>query len=131
MMPYKVTVLHFGRVEQQYAEAVRYYDKRLRGLARFQLRQTTHLPAPPFILLDERGRAMDSDDFTEMLRKRAGLGNEIVFVVGGAEGVKMPKPPLETISLSPLTLQNTLALVVLLEQIYRALLRIKGVDYHK
>jgi 23S rRNA (pseudouridine1915-N3)-methyltransferase len=80
---------------------------------------------------EERG--FTSRAFTEVIRKIEGNPRKAcALVVGGADGLS--ERVLESAdllwSLSPLTLQHELALVVALEQIYRAHTILTGLRYH-
>jgi len=85
------------------------------------------------VFLSERGRAVDTSYFVRKLSSARMSGAPPAFLVGAADGVP---PDLEAackekVSLSPLTLPHELALVILLEQIWRALSIIEGHPYHK
>jgi 23S rRNA (pseudouridine1915-N3)-methyltransferase len=88
-------------------------------------------PSASRILLDPAGRAVDSAGFTELVRRAELASKELIFVLGGAEGL----PPEWRdradllLSLSPLTLPHELARVVLAEQIYRAVTTLRGHPY--
>ena len=73
------------------------------------------------VVLDERGRLLVWE------------GERVAFLVGGAEG--HPEAVREEadllLSLSPLTLQHELALLVLMEQLYRVLTLRAGHPYHR
>ncbi len=86
------------------------------------------------IALDERGRMLDSVAFARLLDDLRGGGfRELVFVVGGPEGL----PPEATrqadllLSLGPMTLPHALARLVLVEQLYRAHTLLSGHPYHR
>lgn len=86
------------------------------------------------IFLDERGQQFGSMEFAKWLEgeKLRSIKN-LVFMIGPAEGFSeeaRQKADL-VLSLSPLTFQHELALVVLAEQIYRACTILKGEPYHK
>lgn len=86
----------------------------------------------PRILLSEKGKSINSLDFSEYLKNNIENNQEIVFLIGNAFGIdhnfiKSSK----TISLSPLTFSHELSLVVLLEQLYRALNINAGGKYNK
>ena len=74
------------------------------------------------VALDSGGRALDSAAFREALLKWRSRG-EAAFVVGGPDGLddSLLSSAAATLSFGPLTLPHEMALVVLLEQIYRAL----------
>jgi 23S rRNA (pseudouridine1915-N3)-methyltransferase len=85
------------------------------------------------ILLDERGRGLDSRSFAEWLeREKEIYSSPLVFIIGGAYGFseEMRSRADHMISLSPMTFNHELALFVLTEQIYRALTIINGHPYH-
>lgn len=83
------------------------------------------------VVLDERGRLFTTEEFYRRLL--AWEGERVAFLVGGAEGhseaVREEADLL--LSLSPLTLQHELALLVLMEQLYRVLTLRAGHPYHR
>lgn len=86
------------------------------------------------IALDERGNAISSRGFADLLDKRMTSGKRsIAFVIGGAFGLseKVRQRADYVLSLSDLTLPHQLTRLVLVEQIYRAYTLIKGIAYHK
>jgi 23S rRNA (pseudouridine1915-N3)-methyltransferase len=86
------------------------------------------------VLLDERGRQMGSVDFARWIDKQEMQGRKAVSLfVGGADGHpdELRRAADETWSLSLMTLQHELALVVLLEQLYRAFSIQRGDPYHR
>ena len=74
------------------------------------------------VALDSRGRSVTSAEFGERLAAWRARG-PVTFVVGGPDGLDddVRKACAESVSLGAITLPHELALVVLLEQIYRAL----------
>ncbi|GAA5337012.1 23S rRNA (pseudouridine(1915)-N(3))-methyltransferase RlmH [Thermus antranikianii] len=83
------------------------------------------------VVLDERGKLFTTEGLLEKLRHWE--GERVAFLVGGAEGY--PEGVREgadlLLSLSPLTLQHELALLVLMEQLYRILTLRAGHPYHR
>jgi 23S rRNA (pseudouridine1915-N3)-methyltransferase len=86
------------------------------------------------IVLDERGKQMSSVALAQWIEKQELSGRKRVsLLIGGADG----HPPEvraaadELWSLSAMTLQHELALVVLMEQIYRACSINRGEPYHR
>ena len=83
------------------------------------------------IFLDPAGLEMDSRQFTALIEKAEMEGRDLLFLVGGAEGL----PPAWRdradllLSLSRLTLPHELARAVLAEQIYRAFTTLRGHPY--
>ncbi len=131
MLPVRIKVVNLGDVEREYREIVRFYEDRISSLSRFRVENGDKIPAGA-ILLDSRGREMSSDEFYEMLRRKASNGEEIVFAVGPPEGFSEDARSAHPLfSLSRFTLRHELAYLVLLEQIYRALLRMKGTRYER
>lgn len=83
------------------------------------------------ILLDAGGWALDSPQFVGLVRQAEQEGRDLVFLIGGAEGLPAgwrQRADL-LLSLSPLTMAHELARVVLAEQIYRALATLHGHPY--
>ena len=88
-------------------------------------------PAARKIFLDPNGRAMPSQAFSELIGRSEMLAQDLVFLVGGADGL----PPQWRdradllLSLSAMTFPHELARAMLLEQIYRAFAILRGHPY--
>lgn len=86
------------------------------------------------IVLDERGELLSSRAFATKVTQWEGTGvRHLALLIGGSDG---HTPQLRAAadwcwSLSSLTLQHELALVVLYEQIYRAYSIKGGLPYHR
>jgi len=85
------------------------------------------------IVLDENGKNLNSIKFSEFLRNKieGGFG-EIIFVIGGAFGLSenVKKRANFLLSCSEMTFTHEMIRVILLEQIYRGLMIMKGRKYH-
>lgn len=88
-------------------------------------------PTAKKILLDPTGKALDSARFAEVFAEAEMRGRDLVFVVGGHDG--LPAAWRERadllLSLSALTMPHELARAVLAEQIYRAFTILRGHPY--
>jgi 23S rRNA (pseudouridine1915-N3)-methyltransferase len=88
-------------------------------------------PAARKILLDPSGGTLDSAAFATIVRDAEMQGRDLVFVIGGHDGL----PPGWSgradllLSLGPMTMPHELARVVLAEQIYRAFTMLRGHPY--
>lgn len=86
------------------------------------------------IVLDERGRQLSSMEFAKWIEKQELNGRKRVsFLIGGADGhsPEVREAADELWALSTMTLQHEMALVVLLEQIYRGYSIMRGTPYHR
>ena len=85
------------------------------------------------IVLDERGRAFKSLELAEKLKILMQNQSYITFVIGGPEGISenLKKTAREVWSLSTLTLNHEIALLVFVEALYRSFTVIKGIPYHR
>ena len=83
------------------------------------------------IFLDPAGKPMDSAAFTALISKAEMEGRDLVFLVGGHDGLPAGWAARADllISLSPMTFPHELARVLLAEQIYRALATLRGHPY--
>jgi 23S rRNA (pseudouridine1915-N3)-methyltransferase len=74
------------------------------------------------VLLDERGKNIDSPGLSKILLSQLELSREITFIIGGAYGVddKIHKRANFVWSLSNLVFPHQLVRLILTEQIYRA-----------
>lgn len=85
------------------------------------------------ILLDEKGRSFDSEQFASFIQKRLNVGGrEIVFLIGGAYGFSQPVYDRADfkIALSEMTFTHQMVRLIFIEQIYRAFTILKGEKYH-
>lgn len=85
------------------------------------------------IVLDERGKSIDSAAFARHLGGLRDAGTDIIFVIGGADGLS---PELRgkarlVIAFGAATWPHQMVRVMLLEQIYRAATILAGHPYHR
>jgi 23S rRNA (pseudouridine1915-N3)-methyltransferase len=85
------------------------------------------------VLLDERGSRLTSADLAGRMAAWRGEGRDVVFLIGGPDGID---PALkagadETLRLSDLTLAHAFARVLLAEGLYRAWSVLAGHPYHR
>lgn len=85
------------------------------------------------ILLDERGKDIDTPGFSKLIDERMQSGlKRLVFVIGGAYGVDdaVKQRANMTYKLSSLVFPHMLVRLILMEQLYRAMTIIDGGKYH-
>jgi 23S rRNA (pseudouridine1915-N3)-methyltransferase len=111
--------------------AGRYADSRMLELKPERTDFWSKHPNATKILLDPAGRPLDSAAFADLFAKGEMLGRDLVFVVGGHDG--LPAAWRERadllVSLSAMTMPHELARAVLAEQIYRAFTILRGHPY--
>ena len=85
------------------------------------------------VVLDERGLPWTTIEFSKTITRWMNEGGDIVFIIGGSEGLHWDIKQLadEMFALSALTLPHGLVRVLLAEQLYRAISVIKGHPYHR
>ena len=86
------------------------------------------------VALDPGAKSMDSDAFLRWFVAHCeSAGRPLWFVIGGPDGLDAAVLGAcrDRLALGPMTLPHELAEVVLLEQLYRALTRWKGLPYHR
>jgi len=90
-------------------------------------------PTSTNILLDSRGENITTEDLANLLQILSPAGKEITFVIGGSHGVdKSIDSHIEKkIAFGHITLQHSLAKIVLLEQLFRCTNLLTGGAYHK
>jgi len=145
----KIHVISVGKPKLAFAkEGGREYERRLRASCHFEFsfvkvgptreregeRLLERVGSAWCVVLDERGEAVTSRDLArrvEQWEERA--LSEVVILIGGADGHAQAVCDRAdwTWSLGPLTLQHELALVVALEQLYRARTILQGSPYHR
>lgn len=84
------------------------------------------------VLLDERGKALDSPGLSSLLSDQLHTSRTIVVIIGGAYGVDSTVHERAQFiwSLSPLVFPHQLVRLILTEQIYRAEQISLGGSYH-
>jgi 23S rRNA (pseudouridine1915-N3)-methyltransferase len=88
---------------------------------------------PVLVLLDSRGRQLDSDEIANFLQYHQSHDTqELVFAVGPADGWSdsTRAAAKNILSFGKITLPHELARVVLLEQLYRGFTILEGHPYH-
>jgi 23S rRNA (pseudouridine1915-N3)-methyltransferase len=94
--------------------------------------KAARLPAIP-VLLDSRGKQLNSTEFANWLGSRRDQGAQhIVFAIGPADGWSRTAREAAALLLSfgPITMAHELARLVLAEQLYRACTILAGHPYH-
>jgi len=86
------------------------------------------------VILDEHAKCYDTAGFVRWLDTRIKSGlNRLTICLGAADGhdPRVRSVAEDQLSLSPLTMNHQLALLVLSEQLYRAISIMFGEPYHK
>lgn len=136
----KVFLFYIGKARDAHSNAIaeeflkrssRYMSCEMREIhpQRFDL-WSRHSSAQK-VLLDPAGKALDSAQFTALVSKAEVEARDLLFLIGGADGLPpewCPKADL-LLSLSPMTFPHELARAMLAEQIYRALTTLRGHPY--
>jgi len=136
----KVFVYYIGRAKDAHANGMA--DDYMERISRFaparmaEIRPDkadfwTRHPTAKKILLDPAGKSLDSTAFSKIVASAEMLGHDLVFVIGGHDG--LPAAWRERadllLSLSAFTMPHELARAVLAEQIYRAFTILRGHPY--
>jgi 23S rRNA (pseudouridine1915-N3)-methyltransferase len=150
----KIEIVVIGKLKEYIRPAVKEYIKMLSSFAEIKLTQIKHAKgykdfdkslkkeaegiisqlkeSDYVILLDQSGRSCDSISFANHFHQLIQINSSIVFVIGGPFGVdeSLKKRANELLSLSDLTFTHQLAVVILLEQLFRAFKIINNQKYH-
>jgi 23S rRNA (pseudouridine1915-N3)-methyltransferase len=136
----RIYLYYIGKARDQNANSMAdEYIKRSTRYARVEMREIqptrfdpwTKHPSATKILLDPAGKTQDSALFSKLVAKAEQESRDLVFVIGGAEGLPSnwrARGDL-LLSLSPLTFPHELARVILAEQLYRAFTTLRGHPY--
>jgi len=90
-------------------------------------------PRAALIVLDERGRSMDTPELSRRLGTLRDNSRSCDFLIGSAHGLskELRERADLLLALSPMTLPHELATVVLAEQLYRCASILRGDPYHR
>jgi 23S rRNA (pseudouridine1915-N3)-methyltransferase len=86
------------------------------------------------ILLDERGKHLDSEQFAGLLEQQKDSGKrDLVIAIGGADGLDplLHAQAAAVICLGKLTWPHQLVRILIAEQLYRAVTILSGHPYHR
>jgi 23S rRNA (pseudouridine1915-N3)-methyltransferase len=136
----KLSLLYVGKPRDPHANGMaEEFIKRTTRYARCEMREIdprrfdlwTHYPSALKVLLDPGGRVMDSAQFASWLRRTEDEGREVVFLVGGHDGLppEWKRRADLLLSLSAMTWPHELARAMAAEQIYRAFTTLRGHPY--
>lgn len=154
-----IKVLAVGKIKEKYTkDAILEFEKRLSSYCSFSI---VEIPAEPIIddnsyekykkaegqkillnikpdayviTLEIEGKLLSSQDFAQKIKDVSSEGtNELIFVIGGANGLsKEVKNRADfNLSFSKMTFTHQMARLILVEQIYRAFKILNGENYHR
>jgi len=136
----KIHLYFFGKPRDPHANAMAEdYLRRISHYAKAEMSEIRAGRADPWakhpsahrVCLDPGGKKVDSPGFIALVGRAEREARDLVFVIGGADGL----PPGWSeradllLSLSPMTYPHELARVMLAEQIYRAFTTLRGHPY--
>ncbi len=136
----KIYLYYIGKARDRHANAIAAeYIKRSTRYLQCEMREIQPNRFDVFqkqagankVLLDPDGQTMDSARFTSLVAKAELAARDLVFVIGGADGLPPEwKPRADLLlSLSAMTFPHELARAMLAEQIYRAVTGMRGHPY--
>ncbi|MBI3210147.1 MAG: 23S rRNA (pseudouridine(1915)-N(3))-methyltransferase RlmH [Candidatus Solibacter usitatus] len=136
----KIHLLYIGKARDKHSNAIaEEFLKRSSRWAQCEMREVDprrydlaarHAQARR-VLLDPAGKAMDSAAFAALVKQCELDARDLVFVIGGADGLpsEWRSAGDRFLSLSAMTFPHELARAMLAEQIYRALATLRGHPY--
>lgn len=155
----KITIRAIGRLAEKWQrEAVEMYEERLQPFCRLTIVELPEghggsakpdisktqseekrslergIPADAYVIaLDERGKSLDSATFAKTVGQQIDEGREIIFLIGGSWGLdkELRLRADLVLSLGAMTFPHGIARVLLMEQLYRAMMIKGGREYHK
>jgi len=136
----KIHLYYIGKPRDAHAnEMAADYIERCGHYARCEMREIQPArfdlwakhPSARKILLDPAGKSMDSNHFAQLVARGEREARDLVFVIGGADGLPAGwrERADSLLSLSAMTYPHELARVMLAEQIYRAFAILRGHPY--
>ncbi len=123
---------HLNSVAAEYVKrTARFLQCEMREIDPRRFDPGTRHPGAMKVLLDPPGKRIDSAQFTALVAKAELEAKDLVFVIGGADGLPPEWRPQADLllSLSAMTFPHELARAMLAEQIYRAATGMRGHPY--
>ncbi len=136
----KLWLYYIGKARDEHANAMaEEFVKRTTRWAQIEMREIDPRRFDPFarhasalkVFLDPAGKSLDSERFAAYVGKAEDEGREMLFLIGGHDGLPpdwRPKADL-LLSLSAMTFPHELARAMVAEQIYRAFAILRGHPY--
>ena len=136
----KIFLYFIGKARDEHANAIagefvkrstRYSACEMREIVPGRFDLFGQHPAARKIFLDPAGKVMDSAAFIKVVETAEREGQDLVFLLGGHDGLPgdwKPRADL-LLSLSAMTFPHELARAMLAEQIYRAFTTLRGHPY--
>ncbi|RKZ32082.1 hypothetical protein DRQ33_06530 [bacterium] len=144
-MALDIKILTVGKPDDWTQPAIQHWSRRIGVFAsvrfdyirtrdRAKLVESIHKRLSEFpIALTRKGKRISSLGWAKLLSDIELRAVSPTFIIGDAEG--LPAEIIQSckrkISLAPITLQHDVALIVLLEQLFRALSILAGTPYHR
>jgi 23S rRNA (pseudouridine1915-N3)-methyltransferase len=136
----KLIVYYIGKTRDAHANALadeylkrtgRYLNCEMREIRPGRFDLFAKHPAAMKVFLDPAGKMLDSREFARLVERCESDARDLVFLVGGADGLPEEwKARAELLlSLSAMTFPHELARAMLTEQIYRAVTTLRGHPY--
>ena len=123
---------HANALAQDFlGRAARYTAAEMREIRPDRVDLRDKHPTARKIFLDPAGKAMDSAAFAKLIAKAEMEGRDLVFLVGGHDGLPSGWATRADllVSMSAMTFPHELARAMLAEQIYRAFATLRGHPY--
>jgi 23S rRNA (pseudouridine1915-N3)-methyltransferase len=136
----KIVVYYIGKPRDLHANAIaaeflkrssRYTSCEMREISPMRFDLFAKHPSAQKVFLDPAGKSMDSAGFVSLIASAEQTGRDVVFLIGGHDGLPETwKPKADfLLSLSAMTFPHELARAMLMEQIYRAFTTLRGHPY--
>jgi 23S rRNA (pseudouridine1915-N3)-methyltransferase len=136
----KIFLYYIGKARDEHANAIadefikrssRYGSCAMREIVPERFDMFSKHPSARKVFLDPAGKLQDSAAFISLLEQVERDGRDLVFLIGGHDGLPPAwKPRADLLlSLSPMTFPHELARAMLAEQIYRAFTTLRGHPY--
>jgi 23S rRNA (pseudouridine1915-N3)-methyltransferase len=136
----KIFLYFIGKARDEHANAIaaefikrssRYAACEMREIVPQRFDLFARHPSARKIFLDPAGRSLDSAGFIQIFSTAARQAQDLVFLIGGHDGLPAEwKPRADLLlSLSAMTFPHELARAMLAEQIYRAFATLNGHPY--
>ncbi|MDR2980219.1 MAG: 23S rRNA (pseudouridine(1915)-N(3))-methyltransferase RlmH [Bacteroidales bacterium] len=154
----KITLLYVGKEDADSLDtAIRSYNKKINFYNSFESQAIPYLkngkslsideqkkregelilkkltPQDMVVLLDERGKTLDSVQFSQCIQQHLNAGvKNLVFIIAGAYGFssEVYERAQHKLSLSAMTFPHIMTRLIFTEQLYRGFSILKGEPYH-
>ncbi|MBI5392313.1 23S rRNA (pseudouridine(1915)-N(3))-methyltransferase RlmH [Candidatus Woesearchaeota archaeon] len=129
----QIIEMYKQRIEQQFTKLKTIEIREEKDKQKETENVLKHLNDSFIVVLDERGKLINSHELSKIINDKINNSVDIIFVIGNYYGItsEIKEKANLILSLSKMTFPHEIAQLVFVEQLYRTFSILKGLPYHR